>query len=47
MYEPGLFVRLISPRPLLMVVADSDRLTPTDLALDVYDKAKEPKKLFL
>ncbi|UZJ53745.1 hypothetical protein CBS101457_003065 [Exobasidium rhododendri] len=46
-YEPGFFAHLISPRPLLMVIADDDRLTPTDLAVDVYEKAKSPKQLLL
>lgn len=32
--EPGAHVRLISPTPLLMIVAENDQLTPTDLALD-------------
>lgn len=43
--EPGAFVRLISPTPLLMIVAENDHLTPTDLALDAFDRAGEPKAL--
>ena len=43
--EPGAFARLISPTPLLMIVAENDELTPTDLALDAYDRAEEPKAL--
>jgi len=43
--EPGAFARLISPTPLLMIVAEHDELTPTDLALDAYDRAEEPKAL--
>ena len=43
--EPGAFVRLISPTPLLMIVAENDHLTPTDLALDAFDRAGEPKSL--
>ncbi len=43
--EPGAFVRLISPTPLLMLVAEVDHLTPTDLALDAFDRAGEPKAL--
>jgi fermentation-respiration switch protein FrsA (DUF1100 family) len=43
--EPGAFVRLISPTPLLMIVAEDDHLTPTDLALDAFDRAGEPKAL--
>lgn len=44
-YEPGIYVSRISPTPLLMVVAREDKLTPTDLALDAYARALEPKKL--
>ena len=43
--DPGAFVRLISPTPLLMIVAEDDHLTPTDLALDAFDRAAEPKAL--
>lgn len=46
-YEPGAFVERISPTPLLMVVADNDVITPTDLALDAYQRAREPKRLVL
>lgn len=46
-YEPGRFVDLISPTPLLMTIAENDVLTPTHLALDVYQRAKEPKQLNL
>jgi fermentation-respiration switch protein FrsA (DUF1100 family) len=44
-YEPGLLVRLISPIPLLMIVASHDTLTPTVDALEVYGRALEPKSL--
>jgi fermentation-respiration switch protein FrsA (DUF1100 family) len=30
-----------------MVVAAGDHLTPTDLALEAYQQAREPKKLVL
>jgi uncharacterized protein len=46
-YEPGVYVERISPTPLLMVVAASDHLTPTDLALEAYQRAREPKRLVL
>ncbi|APG86464.1 hydrolase of the alpha/beta superfamily (plasmid) [Sinorhizobium americanum CCGM7] len=36
---------MISPTPLLMIVAEDDHLTPTDLALDAFDRAGEPKAL--
>ena len=28
--------------PLLMVVAEDERLTPTDLALEAYERTREP-----
>jgi uncharacterized protein len=47
MYEPGIWVSRVSPTPLLMVVALSDTITVTDLALAAYQRALEPKKLQL
>lgn len=46
-YNPGANIHRISPTPLLMVVADDDRLTPTDLAVQAYARALEPKKLVM
>ncbi len=37
----------LSRTPLLMVVAEDDRLRPTDLAIDAYQRAREPKKLVI
>jgi uncharacterized protein len=44
-YEPITYVPYISPTPLLMLPAQNDVLTPTDLAVAAYEKAREPKKL--
>lgn len=44
-YEPGLVIDRIAPRPLLMIVADADRVTPTKDALAAFARAGEPKKL--
>jgi len=44
-YRPARSIELISPTPLLMIVALEDALTPPDLALDAYEAALEPKKL--
>ncbi|WP_112322776.1 alpha/beta hydrolase [Oceanibium sediminis] len=44
-YEPGAWVSFIAPTPLLMIVADRDSVTPTDLALGAYEQAREPKSL--
>ncbi len=46
-YEPGVYVPRITPTPLLMIVADRDDVTPTDLALEAFGNAREPKKLVL
>lgn len=47
MYEPGAWIARVSPTPLLMIVAQDDRLTVTDLALAAYERALEPKRLAL
>jgi fermentation-respiration switch protein FrsA (DUF1100 family) len=47
MYEPGVWVARVGPTPLLMIVATHDTITLTDLALDAYERAHEPKKLVM
>lgn len=44
-YQPGAYLRLIAPTPLLMCVAADDVLTPTKIAVDGFHDAREPKKL--
>lgn len=44
-YEPGAYIELISPKPLLLVVALGDHLTVADEALAAYERARQPKKL--
>ena len=46
-YEPGAWIELISPTPLLMVVARGDHLTVADEALAAYERARQPKKLVM
>jgi fermentation-respiration switch protein FrsA (DUF1100 family) len=46
-YEPGAYLPWISPTPLLMVVAAGDHLTVSDLAIDAFERAREPKRLEL
>ncbi|EXJ71133.1 uncharacterized protein A1O5_06127 [Cladophialophora psammophila CBS 110553] len=46
-YHPSAHIQHISPTPLLMTVAENDVLTPTDLALEAYSRALEPKQLHL
>lgn len=45
MYEPGVWVGRVSPTPLMMIVAMSDTITLTELALSAYERALEPKAL--
>lgn len=46
-YEPGIYTAYISPTPLLMIVGREDHVTCTDLQLEAYNRALEPKKLVL
>ncbi len=46
-YEPGAYIKYLSPTPLLMVVAAGDHLTVADEALAAYEQALQPKKLLL
>jgi fermentation-respiration switch protein FrsA (DUF1100 family) len=42
-YEPGQWLAGIAPTPLLMLVATDDDVAPTDIALDGFARAREPK----
>lgn len=46
-YDPSLHISRISPTPLLMLIADHDCVTPTDIALSAYARANEPKEYVL
>ena len=46
-YEPGIYTPYISPTPLQMVIARQDFISCTDLQLEAYHRALEPKKLVL
>jgi fermentation-respiration switch protein FrsA (DUF1100 family) len=46
-YEPGSYIGLISPTPLLLIVAVKDKLAVSDLAIAAYERAHEPKRLVL
>lgn len=45
--EAAAHIYRISPTPLLMTVAENDVLTPTDLAIEAYSRAREPKQLHI
>jgi hypothetical protein len=38
-------VSRISPTPLLMTIAYNDVLTPTDIAIETFSRAREPKQI--
>jgi fermentation-respiration switch protein FrsA (DUF1100 family) len=46
-YEPGDYLKRISPTPLLMVVAPNDRLVAGELACEAFETASHLKKLVL
>lgn len=46
-YDPVQFIDRISPTPLLMIVADDDTVTGTDLSLKAFERALPPKELVL
>jgi fermentation-respiration switch protein FrsA (DUF1100 family) len=46
-YEPGEYLKLIAPTPLLMVVAPNDRLVAGAVACAAFETAAQPKKLVL
>ncbi|UGX87259.1 alpha/beta hydrolase [Phyllobacterium meliloti] len=45
--EPGIHIARISPTPFLMIVAENDVLTATDICLTAFERALQPKKLLL
>lgn len=44
-FEPTPFFSRVSPTPLLMIVSTEDTTCPTDMALEAYEEAHEPKEL--
>ena len=46
-YDPAGSIHLVSPTPLLIVVAEKDTLTPRNMAITAYERALEPKKLVI
>ena len=45
-HSPGAVVQNISPTPLLLIHGSSDRVIPYYHALDLFEKAEEPKQLW-
>ena len=46
-YDVTPFMARIAPTPLLMILASVDTTTPTDLALEAFDLAHEPKQVMI
>jgi fermentation-respiration switch protein FrsA (DUF1100 family) len=44
-FEPAGWLDYVSPTPLLMIIAEHDRCAFTDIQRDVYEGAREPKRL--
>lgn len=44
-YVPADYIAYISPTPLLLLPAVNDVLTPTDLTIAAFEKAREPKRI--
>jgi uncharacterized protein len=46
-FEPIAVIKQISPMPILFIVADNDTVNATDMTLQAYAEAHEPKKLVM
>ena len=44
-FEPAGWIPYITPKPLLMILAEHDRCTFTEVQREVYETTPEPKKL--
>jgi len=44
-HAPARFIDLVAPRPLLMILARNDAITPPDSIRDAFARAGEPKRL--
>jgi fermentation-respiration switch protein FrsA (DUF1100 family) len=45
--DPIKFVAQISPRPVFFIHGDADEIVPVAMSKELYEKAKEPKKLWI
>lgn len=46
-YEPGSHIAQIAPTPLLVICMAQDTITPADEILAAFERARQPKRLFL
>ncbi len=46
-HEPRAVIKRVAPRPILFVVAENDTTIPSNLQLQVYNEASEPKRLHI
>jgi hypothetical protein len=46
-YDPIRFVGRISPRPVFFIHGDQDRIVPVQMSKELYERAIEPKKLWI
>jgi len=46
-FDPGVCIEALGATPLLLVVADQDRLAWTEITLEAFERAREPKRLEL
>ena len=46
-FKPIEVVDRISPRAILYIVAEKDTITPADNVIDMYERTREPKKLWV
>lgn len=46
-YIPASYIGLIAPTPLLLLPGEEDVLTPTDLAIEAFASAREPKRMHI
>lgn len=46
-HEPRAVIKRIAPRPILFVVAENDTTIPSNMQLQVYSEALEPKRLHI
>jgi fermentation-respiration switch protein FrsA (DUF1100 family) len=44
-FDPGICIRHLSPKPLLMLVASQDNMADTAVSVAAFDRAGEPKRL--